>query len=549
MFSKGPRRQLTMLTALVASAAMVAEERLIVLPEEHATILSEVPLFSRRIATAFQKSISLKTGESPSTCTARLQDMCRITLASTTSAALYNVSLGGKRAVYVKTGDIDQMWIRDSTAQISQLINHAKHLGMGNASSSLSEVMKRTISGVLYAQCFYIQSDPYANSFWRKWHDPSKLSYHQRVELGQGNYTASRNYELDSNAYFLQFAFGVAHQHLDKHTAFADLYAKNGPVHNTSRLIVNTWLNELNHDTSSPYNLVELPRKGKGTLTEPVGLIFSAFRPSDDQNKLGYSIPSNIFAGVQLNRLSGFAKLEWDDDELSQKAKSIFDGISSAIQEHGISEDGTYCYETDGMGGCIKSDDAVQPSLLGLPLYDPNHLLHDKEVYDRTRRFVLSNENVNFHCPNASMSQLTDTAEEVARPGARCGIGSEHTPGNKVWPLATVVQMATSEDKVEKDRCLSELLEAAERGAIDGVPTLHQAHDVDDPSKWTRRQYLMGSALFSRYACGQCYNAEPAIKTKIEPDELPASVKPRKSASAATGAELVPHPEPLGWYW
>ena len=57
----------------------------------------------------------------------------------------YNTSLAGEPAIYVKTGDIDAMWIRDSSAQVSQLLVHADRNGGAKA---LNEEMRGVLAGV-----------------------------------------------------------------------------------------------------------------------------------------------------------------------------------------------------------------------------------------------------------------------------------------------------------------------------------------------------------------------------------------------------------------
>src|SRR5690606_21603226 len=67
----------------------------------------------------------------------------------------------GRPDTYVITGDIDAMWLRDSTAQVwpyMQFVKKDKHL-------------QELIAGVINRQSLYVVKDPYANAFYD---DPNK---------------------------------------------------------------------------------------------------------------------------------------------------------------------------------------------------------------------------------------------------------------------------------------------------------------------------------------------------------------------------------------
>ena len=91
---------------------------------------------------------------------------------------------GGK---FVHTGDIHDMWIRDSTAQVWPYRDSHPNL----------------IEEVLRQQSFFIQQDVYANSYSKQFREYDSLSKYD-LNLGRGHWVSTRNYELDSGAYFLQ---------------------------------------------------------------------------------------------------------------------------------------------------------------------------------------------------------------------------------------------------------------------------------------------------------------------------------------------------------
>src|SRR5215218_9340942 len=70
----------------------------------------------------------------------------------------------GKPDTYVITGDIDAMWLRDSTAQVWP------YLPMANK----DEKLKKLLAGVVRRQSRNVLLDPYANAFYD---DPARKSH------------------------------------------------------------------------------------------------------------------------------------------------------------------------------------------------------------------------------------------------------------------------------------------------------------------------------------------------------------------------------------
>lgn len=69
----------------------------------------------------------------------------------------------GKPYTYVITGDIDAMWLRDSSAQ------GFPYLSLANQDKALKNLLK----GVINKQVEFVLLDPYANAFYD---DPQKVS-------------------------------------------------------------------------------------------------------------------------------------------------------------------------------------------------------------------------------------------------------------------------------------------------------------------------------------------------------------------------------------
>ena len=95
--------------------------------------------------------------------------------------------------VYVVTGDIPAMWLRDSTNQLRPYLLTAKDNGR----------IQNIIEGVLKKQCRCILSDPYANAF----NESSNGKGHQTDETEMKPDIWERKYEVDSLCYPIQLAY------------------------------------------------------------------------------------------------------------------------------------------------------------------------------------------------------------------------------------------------------------------------------------------------------------------------------------------------------
>lgn len=84
-----------------------------------------------------------------STKLAKMYQKCYV---NTIETAVFPLKDG---SVFVFTGDIPAMWLRDSTAEVSHYIPLAKE----------HEEIANFIKGVIKRQRYYISIDPYANGF------------------------------------------------------------------------------------------------------------------------------------------------------------------------------------------------------------------------------------------------------------------------------------------------------------------------------------------------------------------------------------------------
>lgn len=189
--------------------------------------------------------------------------------------------------------------------------------------------------------------------------------------------------------------------------------------------------------TGQPWTAFKgLPRGGKGSKTMWTGMIWSAFRPSDDEQQYGYHIPGNMFAAVTLKMVARIAKDIFNDPEMSARASRMSAEVRAGIDAHGIVETRSgkkvMAYETDGLGNHCLMDDANVPSLLSSSYLGYRYT--DPDVEANTRAFVLSTENPFYH---------TGTANGITYQG----IGSPHTKHipNDIWPMSLIMQVTLAQ--------------------------------------------------------------------------------------------------------
>lgn len=362
---------------------------------------------------------------------------------------------GGR--TFVITGDIPAMWLRDSSAQLRPFVPLLAQ----------SDAVRDAVAGVIAEQWDLIATDPYANAFNRT---DSGLTWHV-LDLPAHPRVWERKYEIDSLAFPVQLAW----QFWRATSSAAHLTPR---VHAGLRLVLDTWRTEQRHAERSTYRFVRpggddsLPRDGHGGPVAECGLTWSGFRPSDDRCRLGYNIPAQLFAAHACVLIGELAEAGFDDGLLAADALALSDELTRAVQGHGVTEEGFLAYEVDGLGGRFVADDANMPSLLSLPLC--SSLSATDPLYLATREVVLSERNPYWF-----------------RGRAASGIGSPHTPGRRVWPIALAVQALTSTDR-EEQVALVRTLASTDAG----TGLMHESFDVDDPADFTRPWFSWANSMF-----------------------------------------------------
>ena len=369
-------------------------------------------------------------------------------------------------SAFVFTGDIPAMWLRDSSAQVRHYIGAARR----------SEPVAELIEALIARQMFCIQLDPYANAYNE---EPNGKCW-ERDEPAQGPWIWERKYEIDSLCYPFQLAW-LFWKATGRTGCFTESFRKS------AQMVLDLWTVEQEHSEKSPYYFIRkncpptdtLSHEGKGAPVAYTGMTWSGFRPSDDACVYGYLIPSNMFASVVLSYLAEIFGSIYGDAAFARRALALKAQIDVGIRQYGIYEHEKfgkiYAYETDGMGHYTLMDDANVPSLLSIPYL--GWCKPDDEIYQNTRRFVLSRENP-FYYEGTAMK----------------GVGSPHTPPRYVWHIALSMQGLTSQDWKEKEELLA-MLERTDAG----TGYMHEGVFVDDPAQFTRPWFAWSNSIFSEF--------------------------------------------------
>jgi meiotically up-regulated gene 157 (Mug157) protein len=275
------------------------------------------------------------------------------------------------------------MWLRDSSAQVWP------YLLLAAKDKSLRELLE----GVIRRQVRCLLIDPYANAFMADLSAlPLEWSRKDATEMKQG--VGERKYELDSLCYPIRLSHGYW-----KHTG--DTQPFDAAWKQAMTLIVATMRVQQRKHGPGPYHFQRpsdgwndtLNLGGYGNPVNPIGLIASGFRPSDDSCIFPFLIPSNLFAVTSLRQFAEMAHAILHDDRLAEDANLLALEVEQAIQQHGLAstpQGSIWAYEVDGFGSQLLMDDANVPSLLGLPYIASSP---DAAVYARTRQFVWSERN------------------------------------------------------------------------------------------------------------------------------------------------------------
>jgi Uncharacterized conserved protein len=369
----------------------------------------------------------------------------------------------GNPRTFVYTGDIHAMWLRDSGAQVWPYVRFCAE----------DEPLRNLVAGVINCQFDLIGIDPYANAFndgptGDGWHEDNTEMLPEVYE---------RKWEIDSDCYPIRLAYAYW-----KTTGDVSVFGKKWEK--AIVRILETFKEQQRKNGRGPYSFTrssdrQLDTKccdGWGNPVKPVGLIASAFRPSDDATTFEFLVPDNFFAVSCLRKAAEILTEVNKDEKLASECKALADEVETALKEYAIVEHPKYgkiyAFEVDGFGNHFMMDDANVPSLLALP-YIADVDVNDP-VYQNTRKFVWSEDNPYF---------FKGTAGE--------GIGGPHIGYDMAWPMSIMMKAFTSVDDEEIKNCIQMLV-----NTDGGKGFMHESFDVNDPDHYTRNWFAWANTLF-----------------------------------------------------
>ena len=369
----------------------------------------------------------------------------------------------GSPDTFVYTGDIHAMWLRDSGAQVwpyVQLANEDEHL-------------REMIAGVITRQFKLINIDPYANAF----NDgPTGGEWMSDITKMDPN-VHERKWEIDSHCYPIRLAYQYW-----KTTGDESIFGEDWL--NAIRNTLKTFKEQQRKDGPGPYSFMRKTERqldtkccsGYGNPVNPVGLIVSSFRPSDDATTFDFLVPSNFFAVTSLRKAAEILDSVNHEKELAAECRALADEVEKALKKHAIVKHPKYgkiyAFEVDGFGNAYLMDDSNAPSLLSMAYL--GDVDADDPIYRNTRRFVWSEDNPYF---------FKGTAGE--------GIGGPHIGYDMIWPMSIMMKAFTSDDDAEIKWCIETLMTTDA-----GTGFMHESFHKDNPEKFTRAWFAWQNTLF-----------------------------------------------------
>jgi len=376
-------------------------------------------------------------------------------------------TLNGKPDTFVVTGDIDAMWLRDSSAQVWPYLPLA----------AKDKALRRLFQGLIRRQALCISIDPYANAFLPDPHGKTTLDWaqHDLTDMKPG--VAERKWEIDSLCWPVRMAHGYWQATGDR-TPFDDDWRAS--MHK----VLATFREQQRKHGPGPYHFQRssaiptdtVPLGGYGNPARPVGLIFSMFRPSDDACIYPLFVPANAFAAVSLRQLAQMSRALHDDRAFAADCEALASEVETALQQHAVIRESNgadvWAYEVDGYGNQLFMDDANVPSLSAMAYL--GFCKRDDARYRRTRAQAWSTRNPYFFSGTAAQ-----------------GIGGPHEGLRMIWPMSIMVRALTSDDAGEIRQCLHWL-----KTTHAGTGFMHEAFDQDDPTHFTRPWFAWANSLF-----------------------------------------------------
>ena len=369
----------------------------------------------------------------------------------------------GRPDTFVYTGDIHAMWLRDSGAQVWPYVQFANE----------DPKLKELLAGVINRQFHCIFLDSYANAF----NDGPTGGEWMSDITDMTPDVHERKWEIDSLCYPIRLAY-----HYWKVTGDTSIFGEEWLK--AIDEILKTFRDQQRTDGKGSYKfqrkteraLDTMTNNGLGNPVNPVGLIASSFRPSDDATTFQFLVPSNFFAVSSLRKASEILKTVNKRADISRKCIELADEVEKALKKYAVYNHPKYgkiyAFEVDGFGNHLLMDDANVPSLLAMPYLGDVDL--DDPIYQNTRRFVWSEDNPYFFKGKAGE-----------------GIGGPHIGYDMVWPMSIMMKAFTSTDDSEIKGCIEMLMNTDA-----GTGFMHESFNKDDATNFTRAWFAWQNSLF-----------------------------------------------------
>lgn len=431
------------------------------LKAQNADYVSQRPDSSLFVSDAIEAEISKVTNLLTNPKLAWMFSNCFPNTLDTTVHFRYDEN--GKPETFVYTGDIHAMWLRDSGAQVWPYVQFA------NSDPKLREL----IEGVIRQQFKLINHDRYANAF----NDGPTGSEWESDYTDMNPYIHERKWEIDSECYPIRLAYEYW-----KQTGDASIFDQNwlDAINN----ILTTFTEQQRKENVGPYSFRRrtdrafdtLSNDGLGAPVNPVGLIVSSFRPSDDATVLQFLVPSNFFAVTSLRKAAEILTTVNKDEALAARCTALADEVEAALKQYATYDHPqfgeVYAFEVDGFGNQLLMDDANVPSLLAMPYLGDVDV--NDPIYQNTRKLVWSKNNPYF---------FSGASGE--------GIGGPHIGYNYAWPMSIIMKAMTSTDDQEIADCIRMLM-----NTDGGTGFMHESFNVDNSDKFTRKWFAWANTLF-----------------------------------------------------
>ena len=369
----------------------------------------------------------------------------------------------GLPRTFVYTGDIHAMWLRDSGAQVWPYVRFAK----------ADEPLRKMLEGVIRCQFQLIGIDPYANAF----NDgPTGGGWQSDITDMDPN-LHERKWEVDSPCYPIRLAYEYWKVSGDS-SVFDEGWLKA-----IDRILI-TFREQQRKDGRGPYHFqrttwAQLDTKanyGYGQPVKPVGLIASAFRPSDDATTFEFLVPSNFFAVSSLRKAAEILRSVNREEGKAAECEALAAEVEAALEKYAVCRHPkygkVYAYEVDGFGNRLFMDDANVPSLLAMAYL--GDVSPKDRIWQNTRRLVWSEDNPYFFKGKAAE-----------------GIGGPHVGPDMIWPMSIMMRAFTSSDDDEIRWCIRTLLDTDA-----GTGFMHESFHKDDPARFTREWFAWQNTLF-----------------------------------------------------